>query len=227
MDVLRRIKMLRYIANAIHFYLYRSNKNDTENISNTLNIFEGFRRIIKVIAIIWIVSFAVAAFTVKPHVSHTYLINGFEAEVLSEDITNKCDVDSRKLYSDFETSSGNPIKLIFCFKTRESDGERYIPFKREDKTGDILAGRENSKEVTEYLKKYVENFVVKKNIHENLDYEYRIKLLKELAEGFVMMLAGLAFLFISTWCIGYIVRGFMGVALGSDIANSKSVKESE
>ena len=81
-----------------------------------INIFEGGRRISKLVAVIWIIGWSVGAYytyeSAKPTVNVTYKITGFKEAPIR--IMEECPPDSIMNYVDMKTKSGTKVLVKLC-----------------------------------------------------------------------------------------------------------------
>jgi hypothetical protein len=86
----------------------------------------------------------------------------------------------------------------------------------ENKKGVLLRRYEPySTEVSNYTKEVADNFKLSKEDEDWIDEKVWTARWKELKECY-WHIVGIAFLFIFSWCVGWVVRGFAGIPLGMD-----------
>ena len=180
-----------------------------------INVFEGARRVSKLVAAIWIIGWIWAAFVVSPSVNVTYKIAG-PGEVpirMMED----CPDDSLTKDEYRVTKSGTKASMTLCFLARTADnGDRVIPFRVDPATRLWWGGEKYSSEVSEYTNRVKASFTFPQADEAWIDSQLWPKLLKELGQGALVAIIGLLFLWAFTWVTGWIVRGFMGIPQGQD-----------
>lgn len=180
-----------------------------------INIFEGARRITKLIAAIWIIGWLVAAFNVSPSTSVTYQIARPGAvPVLT---TEKCPSDSATEYDHKETKSGTKAWVTLCFLAiTADDGSKVIPYRADPVKSQWWVERKYSSEVSEYTHRIATSFSIPPSDEARIDSQWWPSFLKELGQGALGAIGGLLFLWAFAWTMGWIVRGFMGIPRGSD-----------
>ena len=184
-----------------------------------MNIFEGSRRITKMLAGLWIFGFTIAAFNVDDTASVTYIVPTFNAApVFSPD--RVCSDDGYLDYSvpNAKTPEGTEANITLCFEANDGfeGGKRLIPYKIHPDTKLIWGGEKYSDVVNNYAKKYVGNFYLNSADYEKIDLAGKKRWWVQIKEGFSWMMGGLVFLFSLAHATGWIVRGFMGVPKGFD-----------
>lgn len=180
-----------------------------------MNIFEGARRVAKVIAGIAIVCTAAYALTTRPYITANYRVPGFAANAIK---SYQCDSDKdhREHYSEY-TSTGNPYTLVLCFAGEYSSehGGVMIPYMIKDNQVWTISGY--SPEFRQYASAYRRNiFELPKGESERLDERYENTRWSDAGSALVSLLVGLALFWLAVWITGWIVRGFMGIPRGQD-----------
>jgi hypothetical protein len=207
--------MFRFIADAAQYFFYRSNRSGSSSGSK-VNIFEGFRRIAKIIAIVWVLAFAIAGYIAEPYTRNYYLIEAPGIQAVKMGADSFCPPESVQETFDRTTNSGKSISITLCFKSFLENNRQLIPFKRDEKTQEVWMNAPYADEVTAYKERVVKNFKIPEADQSALTSGYWSELIKKWAEGFFMMAGGLVAFWIFCWCVGYIVRGFLGVPQGRD-----------
>lgn len=187
-----------------------------------INIFEGARRIIKLLAILWVAGWVVAAFDVKPTVNAGYKILYPGATPLRMEA--ECPADGVIELEDKVTTHATKVFVTLCFPAQSADdGERLIPY-LVAADGKIWMRERYSTEVGEYTQLVADKFVIPTSDEEEIDRQWWPLFLKEIGWGALWMISGLLLLFALAWTIGWIVRGFMGIPLGQDHKEKGTVK---
>lgn len=180
-----------------------------------INMFEGARRIAKLVAALWAVGWLVAAFQVKPEISVTYkVIWPDEPPVrMAED----CPSDSGTEYENKATRSGTSAWVKFCFLAQtSSQGNRAIPYEI-DRTSHRWRGAEKySSEVSTYMSSISKKFRFSAEDEKWIEEQKWPSIFRQLGLGALGVAGGLVFLWAFTWAVGWIVRGFMSIPRGSD-----------
>ena len=80
----------------------------------------------------------------------------------------------------------------------------------------VWANEKYSSEVSSYTRKVADSFKLSKSDEDWIDGEIWPTHWKEIKESSLWIIGGVAFLYIFSWCVGWIVRGFAGIPLGQD-----------
>lgn len=239
-----------------------------------INMFEGARRIVKLIAVIWVVGVCIYEFNSKPYIHAYFLIDSpNNVPIRMGEQENNCDEDDAREYLYAQrTSKGTDVSLTLCFKSKIfDDGRKLIPYqvgstaqlppgfvldnqsheaitkndskklkpfdpdaylaakgeaitqKDKKKTGgfDLSTARpveakvwgneKYSSEVLNYTKSVARSFKLIKADEEWADSKVWPARWGTFKEGVIAILGGLAFLWIFSWGVGWIVRGFGGI----------------
>ena len=237
-----------------------------------INIFEGARRITKLIALIWVIGWGYYLIDYEPHYQPYFQID-FPTSV-PKIIDGACERDSASGGSNIITSKGKHVFAIICFNSYYSiDEKKLVPYKKVIPTASLentitklenikstlrkaheagnlddarhlsnaylelrnseiiekesliyiasnklffVGNIEASPEVTKYKEELSSNFKISLVDDVFIDEKLSNLYLKELKQTIVTVLMGLATIFILTWCIGWIVRGFAGIPSGHD-----------
>lgn len=186
-----------------------------------INIFEGARRIAKLVTALWVIGWIVAAFNTSSSVYVTYQI-AIPGEVPIR-VESGCDysVDATE-HLDLATSKGTNVSLTLCFKHSVfDDGKKLIPYRIDKDTNRWWGNEEYTTEVSSYTESVASNFKLSKSDEEWIDAQWWSSLLKELGIGALVAIGGLLFLWAFTWVVGWIVRGFKGIPQGQDLRENK------
>lgn len=166
----------------------------------TINVFEGARRIAKLLAALWVVGWVIAAFYVSPSVDAKYKIIYPGGPLLN--LTGECPSDGITELVEKETTKATRTLVTLCFTAQTfHNGDRLIPyFVLAD--GNILGREKYSTEVSEYTKRVAENFAPPKADEKSIDKQWWPLFLKEIGWRALGAVSGLLFLFAFTWTMG-------------------------
>ena len=189
-----------------------------------INVFEGARRIAKLLAVLWVGGWVVAAFSVSPSVSVTYKILYPGATPLR--MTGECPPDgTTELLFDEVTQRATKTFVTMCFPARSADnGDRLIPYLVDPADGGIWMKEAYSSEVMEYTKRVKGTFALPQSDEKWIDEQWWPQFMKEIGWGALVAVSGLVILLAFTWTTGWIVRGFMGIPRGQDHKESGEMK---
>lgn len=185
-----------------------------------MNIFEGSRRVVKLISVAIVVGFGIAAFFVDPGVNIEYMVRSPNSMPQRIDSGN-CPTGSGVEYTYPRTRNNIEAYMKFCFapqtfKLTTGKEVHLIPFEYDEKTKKTSADWPVSSEVKIYQDKLSKSFVMPIEDELWVDDKFRSLVIKELRNGFIAMIISLAILWAFTIAVGWIVRGFMGIPRGQD-----------
>lgn len=176
-----------------------------------INIFEGTRRVTKLIAVIWFLGMSFYAFTDKGYVHGYFRVDSPNSVPIRMSEQEDCDEDDAKEYlSSQYTSKGSEISVTLCFKSRIfNDRRKLIPLSEMSypEVDDIAQWRTERAAKAED-KKVAANFKLSKTDEEWADSAAWSARWKNIKNNITITIGGLAFLWIFSWCVGWIVRGF-------------------
>jgi hypothetical protein len=197
-----------------------------------INMFEGARRITKLIAVLWVVGMCIYIFTWNPHI-HAYFhvdSSGSESIRVVKQKSDCAEHDAREDKYWQQTINGTDFTLTLCFK-RISASEfladiapvqspvieevQNNPKKSTLVTNPAILAELNG-ETLSYRKKVTDNFKPSKADEDWIDSEVWPARWKNIKESSLWIIGGVAFLYIFSWCVGWIIRGFAGIPLGHD-----------
>jgi hypothetical protein len=239
-----------------------------------INIFEGARRVTKLITAIWVLGMSVYAFTEKSYIPAYFRVDLPDVVPIRMTEQERCDQnDAKESLSSQYTSKGSEINVTLCFKPDDwievSAGQQvktqpqqpiivdelpagfkfvdeepakqqqakkpqqYDPNEWEDitptqpqKTSELKPQQDYSQLYKEFYewqaaqeqqqKKVAANFKFSKADEEWADGVAWSKRLEKIKTSATVTIGGLAFLWIFSWCVGWIVRGFAGILSGQD-----------
>ena len=200
-----------------------------------INMFEGARRIAKLVAgvgIIWYFGFVSLD---SPYVDIWYSVDWpGNTPILVKERT--CPESKMEYRSYVPTSSGKNVSLDVCFvKQIASDGSKVVFYKRDDtvelsklsieelearakskEKSRYWGGADYSTEVSDYTKRTISSFVIPKADEAWIESQWWSARWAGIRDATLGLLGGLAALWAFTWATGWIVRGFMGIPRGSD-----------
>ena len=215
-----------------------------------LNIFEGARRITKLIAVIWIMGWGYYLMTYEPYITTYFRVDSPTSIPIRMDKAYCGTDDAAENFYEKYTSKGTRYLGELCFKSSVSDdGSKLIPFRmlinldevseefyKAQLNGDkelalklakylvskpkeikrLLFNAKYSSEVTVYTQRVVDAFKLSKADEEWVDGKVWPIRWEGIKESLSSIIGGLAFLYIFSWCIGWIVRGFAGIPSRQD-----------
>ena len=182
-----------------------------------INIFEGARRIAMLAGVIWIIGWLVAGFKLREPNVYVTLTIAFPGSpfILSDRMT--CDAPNAFETTSRKTGLGTKANVILCFLAQKDvTGTLVIPYKVDLKNKNWWGGSRDLPEVAAYIAETRDQFTLSIADQTNIEKEYWSELLKGWGVYALIAGTGLALLFATTWAVGWIVRGFLGVPRGHD-----------
>jgi len=222
-----------------------------------INIFEGARRLTKLIAVIWVLGMSFYAFTEKGYVYAYFRVDLPDGVPIRMTEQEHCDKnDATEYLSSQYTSKGSDVSVTLCFKsdeweditpTKPAPVKKAVSFDEWKAMGEPSA-QQPAQEVQQPTKKvpivdelppgfeFVDklppgfvresefkkqkkiaaNFKFSKADEEWADGVAWSERLEKIKTSATVTIGGLAFLWIFSWCVGWIVRGFAGIPSGQD-----------
>jgi hypothetical protein len=181
-----------------------------------MNLFEGARRIAKIFAGLWVLGCIGYVFTIEPHISTTYAVSAPNQTPRLMMATCPDDAAIEPSW-DLKTKKGNAVYVALCFlpSLNFDDAKTpLVPFIAAD--GKMYGSEKYSSGVAAYTKEVMKNFSIPIEDHAALDAQAREKWWAAFWIDMQFLVGGLIFIYGVTWCVGYVVRGFMRVPKGSD-----------
>lgn len=180
-----------------------------------VNIFEGARRISKLVMGIIVAGSLVAIWTAEPYLNMHYQIKGPGVAPLKVD---DCGADDAREYISRRSADGKQISIIICFMAHPAaqTGEMLIPYKvMED--GRWWMNEKYSRDVLTYTKAVANAFAFPAEDAKQADSLWTSTRIKDAVQGLGFLGIGLVAFLIFTKIIGWIVRGFLGIPSGQDM----------
>lgn len=169
-------------------------------------------------AVIWAVGWCINAFTSSPYIHAYFRVDSPVSTPIRMEEGKECDTDDAKeyLYSQY-TRKGTNVSWTLCFKSMTfNNGKTLIPY-RVDEATHMTWGDENySTNVSDYIKRVASNFKLSNADEEWVDSKVWPARWKNIKESALAIIGGLAFLWVFSWGVGWIVRGFAGIPAGHD-----------
>lgn len=222
---------------------YRRQKTPSQTMGN---MFEGARRIAKLIAVFIVVGFSIAIVFDRPSTAKVFFTITGPGQ---PPVSNGCFEVTRSAFK--TTRHGDLVELTLCFEEREfvaaqqgknfdpydkapfdpdaylaSDQKRrfvdpddlvkLVPYHVDKVTGVVWGKTKSSPEVTKYMSNVLDTFQIPEAEEDRINNLWWSNKLELMGSYFLGMLASLAGLWAFTWTVGWIVRGFMGIPRGAD-----------
>jgi hypothetical protein len=179
-----------------------------------VNVFEGSRRIAKLLAAIWIVG-AVGYHVMEPprvYVTASIAAPGAAPEATFSAYCASPNASETVFYQ--RTPAGTNYQVGLCFLARKFPKGMLVPYKRDGST--VWGETWLSPEVGQYARDVVSKFEPTRELEALADLEGRQRTRQHWINCAIVVAAGLLALWLVVTVIGWIVRGFLGILRGQD-----------
>lgn len=182
-----------------------------------VNIFEGSRRITRIIQGVWIITCIGYAILDMPYVTIHYKLIWPSTPFLRMSPDEACNAnDAQENISSFQLAEGKTISINLCFIAQTSnDGRMLVPYKIEENKR-WWGGTPYSSDVIQYTKGQTGRFVFSSDDRTYANNEWDKKRRGQFWSAIQYAVGGCLIIFIIQMTIGWIVRGFLGIPLGAD-----------
>jgi hypothetical protein len=164
--------------------------------------------------VVGIIGAIIGVFQQEPYISYQYRIADFGADPVQSD---ECSIgtDGTK-YLDYKNNDGTTFHVRLCFAaSRAKDGRMLVPYTERD--GQTWMNSSFSDEVLRYMDIYTSfifklkpaDFTKAQNDYSSEKFWFRVK-------GIGYVILGTVLFWLSVSCIGWVMRGFLGIPNGSD-----------
>ena len=180
-----------------------------------INVFEGARRVNKIVFCAIAIGGLVAVWNSTPYLPLNFQVSQFgNAPVKVEE----CDPNAAIEYINRKSAEGKSISISLCFKSQPADktGEILIPYKLTDDGSSVWMREKYSKEVTSYTKSVARTFALPADVVKDADSLWMKRRFMEAIQGLGWTAMGLFAFAVATYLIGWIVRGFACIPNGQD-----------
>ena len=188
-----------------------------------VNIFEGSRRILLMLQILWAVG-ALALNWNSGYIDVTYQTFSPNSPFIKAD---SCESNDRtvSLYSQ-KTKSGTSFSATLCFKAQKfSNGQMLVPYKTDaEDQSKVWGNSAYSSDVDYYVEHRKLLFKIPPTDEEWIDDQGREKFTENLKDGIGYAVTGWIIIWLTGSVIGWIMRGFMGIPRSKDTKPTKLEK---
>jgi hypothetical protein len=186
-----------------------------------INMFEGSRRIAKLIGVM------IVLVTLYSAIFDSHTVQGtleYEVATVSaplSETSRPCGIDDAEKYTNLISPKGVPVRVTICFRAALfKNSDWLIPYKIE---GSTMYGNERySPEVESYMDKIVASSTIPKGDIKKFDEFLFFKKAWEIAKPIGIGGIWLVCFYFAVIVIGWVVRGFLGIPTGSDERASES-----
>lgn len=180
-----------------------------------LNAFEGARRILLVVQVLWALGVLVVSYNLAPSPSVTLEV--LRPDLPARETTRGCDIGTDAMeWESIRSSGGGDISVTVCFRADKfSDGRMLVPY-RVAENGMVWGDGPYTEDVTSYTGSYAKTVKLSPATEQRLAGEARRTKFKHLASGAGVAAIGWGVFWVLASVIGWIVRGFVGIPTGRD-----------
>lgn len=180
-----------------------------------VNVFEGGRRISRLLQWCWAIASALALWSNKPYVRFTFETSGPAASFVpvAECSTSEGAVD----YRTYQLEGGKEIHLTLCYKAMGfSNNPMLVPYQI-DPDGQIWGNDRFTPKVEEYTKARTASFVLSDSNRQVALKEYQKKDWEQDLRNLAIVGGGAFVIWLISSVIGWILRGFLQIPKGKDV----------
>lgn len=180
-------------------------------------MFEGARRILLLIQILWGVGVVAVTWSESPYITTRFGVSTINALPVQMDEDSSCNIGSDAIeYLSRNTKSGKSVSVTLCFKPQKfDDGRMLIPFKV-DSGGRLWGNAIYSDDVKRYTESYATKFELPSGLEKWVEDQWSRKRWRSVKEGALLLAGGWVCFWLLGIIIGWIVRGFAGIPSGKD-----------
>lgn len=180
-----------------------------------VNIFEGARRISKLVMGVIVAGSLVAIWTAEPYLNMRYQVRGPSFPLVKVD---ECGEDDAREYINRRSADGKTIHITICFMAHPAakTGEMLIPYMAME-DGKWWMNEKYSAAVSAYTKSVANAFAFSAEDAKQADSLWTSTRIKDGLQGLGFLIIALVAFLIFTKIIGWIVRGFLGIPSGQDM----------
>jgi hypothetical protein len=184
------------------------------------NVFSGARRIAVLTAAVGaLITLGVAA-THEPYVPFTYVVEHPTGPFKRSD--ESCPSSAARHYFTKSLESGKRVSITLCILSMKfgSDGKELIPY-RVDEKGMLWGAATYSSEVSEYERQLERRFRMPFSDQDEFLSTTEKRYWDNWKSSILALGIGFAVFWLFVWATGWIVRGFLGIPMGSDGVEKK------
>lgn len=182
-----------------------------------VNVFEGARRIMKLVMVIIALTGLYNAVDSKPDMKLVY-----EIPFVGEKAV-RIDGDGCKTYDDADevigsvNQEGNQYDLILCFKAHRADSrEMLIPYEVDAVNKTWQGAGTYDDKVIQYTRSIKNSFSVSDSDEQFVNKQYWPKKIKAILFPLGIAVISIFGFWIFCWIVGWVVRGFAGIPMRQD-----------
>lgn len=183
-----------------------------------VNIFEGARRIAKLLGGLWVIGcISFGAFS-EPYSRVIYAVPTLNTTPIL--VNKECLEDDAREYITRTTPDGTTVNAWLCFVAHQAGtGEILVPY-ADDENGKVWMGKRFSTEVSRYTRTVARKFEFSAEGIEAAKASRKTALFEQWKYALLYLFGGVVAGWAFVAAMGWIVRGFMGMRHGQDIRPS-------
>ena len=181
----------------------------------TINIFEGARRIVFMIQVLWMLGVIAVTWVGEPYVNVDFEIPQITATPQRAVVNPTCTRPDERTMLFRRTPRGTQVSVELCFRATNFNGQMLIPYKVEH-DGTVWGNGRYLEDVRRYIDGYKERFRLTNEVEDWADSQWWKERWGQVRNGAALLAGGWVAIWIIASVIGWIVRGFMKVTAGED-----------
>lgn len=210
-----------------------------------VNIFKGARRFSKLVAALWALFFCVNLWITESRIPLVYVVTWADSVPVRMKDGERCLRNDADEWKTIKTTKGTNISLTLCFrhfKSKNYDVEGalragiskqdILRFLQENRLYDVEGARKvgisddemlavvnegiDASLIEQAKSKVIKEFRLPKVDEEWVDSQWWSGRRQDLENALILLVGGWVFIGATTWVVGWIMRGFLGIPLGQD-----------
>jgi hypothetical protein len=193
--------------------MFRMATKSREGRGMKINVFEGARRVAKLLGGLWAIGCLSFAIFAEPYSRIIYAVPSLNAPPV---LVEKCFDEDATEYVSPRTPDGRSVNVLLCFVAHTSNsGELLVPYADAGNGKVWMAGR-YATEVSQYTKAVRQNFQLSAEGIEAANARRRTAMFEQWKDALLFLIGGMVAGWAFVVATGWIVRGFMGIPKGQD-----------
>jgi hypothetical protein len=180
-------------------------------------VFEGCRRIARLLQCIWIIGCLVVFWNQRPFARLVYETEGPDRSFVRQNTTWCSEGDEAQLIENYRFESDRTVEILLCFKAQPFPVDRMlIPYKIDRVKNLWWGGYSWEDDVRTYMNGRVKRFTLEPESQGTATVLWRKERWNQFCLAVAYAIGGFIFVSVAAALIGWIVRGFLGIPLGHD-----------
>lgn len=177
-----------------------------------LNVFEGFRRLLRITQFLWFFGVFGVGLSTLPVRHATYVTFSPLAPLTLT--MQRCSFEARSVYVGEVSAHSTRVALSLCFEAqRFSNGRMLIPYKVDS---GIWGDERYSRDVEAYVEARRAGFAIPLSDMPQITSMWHDALWKHIYSVTAFLVTGILALELFAWVVGWVARGFLGIPRGQD-----------